>query len=152
MHDFVFLFLVIYFLKYYPSFTGLFFDMTGNYDITFYSTGLFIIVSGAMVIPVAKTLTCRRSSMNNNSKDPLPLCSSSSKVKLQEPKEKEVSFDFTPVKGDVKVAKDKRTMYNAKEEADNSVPLLSGDNKTSDDVDKTEDKLVTMYENPLSLV
>ena len=127
--------------------------MTGNYDITFYSTGLFIIISGAMVIPVAKSVTCRRASINN-SKDPLPLCSSSSKAKLQEPKEREVSFDFPPVKDDVKaVVKDKRTMYNSKEEAENSVPLLSGGDKMSDDVDKTEnDKLVTMYENPLSLV
>lgn len=128
--------------------------MTGNYDITFYSTGLIIIVSGAMVIPVAKTWTCRRSSIHNNSKDPLPLCSSSSKARLQEPKEKEAAFDFPPMKEEVKVVvKDKRTMYNSKEEPENSVPLLSSDRKMSDDVDKTEsDKLVTMYENPLSLV
>lgn len=128
--------------------------MTGNYDITFYSTGLIIIVSGAMVIPVAKTLNCRRSSVHNNSKDPLPLCSSSSKARLQEPKEREAAIDFPPIKDEVKVVvKDKRTMYNSKEESENSVPLLSSDRKMSDDVDKTEsDKLVTMYENPLSLV
>lgn len=124
--------------------------MSGNYDITFYSTGLCILLSGAMVIPVAKSFRCRLQP-SSSSKDSLPLDSRSTKVRFQEPQEKEVPVTFPAVKDDVKMSRDKMSIYSLKEE--NSVPLLYGEGKVCDDVEKTEiDKLVTMYENPLSLV
>lgn len=129
---------------------GLLFDMTGNYNVTFYCTGLCIIVSGAMVIPVAKSVRCWQSTPTN-SKDPLPLDSRSNKVKFQEQKERDMTINFPPAEDEVIIVKDKLSIYNLKEKAENSCPLLSGENKSDDDVDKTENGKFVMYENPLSL-
>lgn len=126
--------------------------MTGNYDITFYCTGLWIVISGVMVIPVAKSLSCWKRS-STISKDLLASDTRSSKVRFQEPDEKDISKNSLDVKDEVRVPRDRRNIYNSKGQEENSIPLLSGEGKACDVVGKTEnDKLVTMYENPLSLV
>jgi len=43
-----------------PPFAGWLCDLTGTYDVTFYVTGLCIMVSGAVVLPVANSPFCSK--------------------------------------------------------------------------------------------
>ncbi|XP_054715516.1 monocarboxylate transporter 14-like [Uloborus diversus] len=132
-----------------PPIAGALFDMTGNYDITFYCTGFCVIFSGAMVIPIAKSVMCRKT-LSEDDKDLAPLNSKSSKVRFEEhsPKNNAIAFVSTPE--EPKVLKDKPA-YDPNENPENSVPLLSEVNVTFGDI-PNDDKIGSMYENPLNFV
>ncbi|GIY46857.1 monocarboxylate transporter 9 [Caerostris extrusa] len=130
-----------------PPAAGALFDETGNYDITFYTTGLLIIVSGALVIPIGKSL-CKKTS--NNNKD--LVSSESRKVKFQDPLDVD-SVKFLNGTEKEKFSKDK-IIFSLKESTENSRPLLSCDEQNSPvkEDDKDESKIISMYSNPLSNV
>lgn len=68
-----------------PPLAGMLFDMTGNYDVTFFCTGICIFISGAMVVPVAKTLLCKKASLSTaSSKESVKHNSHAGKVCFEE--------------------------------------------------------------------
>ncbi|KFM73267.1 Monocarboxylate transporter 9, partial [Stegodyphus mimosarum] len=135
-----------------PPVAGALSDWTENYDITFYCTGLCIILSGAMVIPVAKNFLCSKS-RSVSSKDSVPLDCHSMKVRFEEPEERKNSVHFENRLQELGSMKEKKPIYILNDDTEKSVPLLSRDIKMCEnDIKKDGSKMVTMYENPLSLV
>ncbi|XP_035213357.1 monocarboxylate transporter 9-like isoform X1 [Stegodyphus dumicola] len=135
-----------------PPVAGALSDWTENYDITFYCTGLCIIVSGAMVIPVAKNFLCSKSP-SVSSKDSVPVDCHSMKVRFEEPEERKNSVHFENRLQELESMKEKKPIYILNDDTEKSVPLLSEDIKMCENnITKDGSKMVTMYENPLSLV
>ncbi|KAF8778795.1 Monocarboxylate transporter 14 like protein [Argiope bruennichi] len=133
-----------------PPAAGALFDWTGNYDITFFCTGLLIVVSGALVIPMAKSLLCSSKAPSNSSKE--LVSSDTRKVKFQEPLDAE-SVKFLNGKEKTKNPIDK-CIFSLHESPDNACPLLSGSEQISPEKgdEKENTKIISMYSNPLSLV
>ncbi|GFU07310.1 monocarboxylate transporter 14 [Nephila pilipes] len=133
-----------------PPAAGALFDYTGNYDITFYCTGILIILSGALVIPVAKSLLCRKSTPNS-SKESISL-TDSRKVKFQEPLDTS-SIKFLDGKEKNKIQKDK-SIFSLNESAENALPLLSSNEQIlhEEKDEKDDSKIISMFANPLSIV
>ncbi|GBN83874.1 hypothetical protein AVEN_175076-1 [Araneus ventricosus] len=134
-----------------PPAAGALFDLTGNYDITFFCTGLLIVVSGALVIPMAKSLICISSKAASNSSKDL-VSSDSRKVKFQEPLDEE-PVKFLNGKEKTKIPIDK-SIFSLNESSENACPLLSGSEQISPEKgdEKDDTKIISMYSNPLSLV
>ncbi|CAL1273933.1 unnamed protein product [Larinioides sclopetarius] len=133
-----------------PPAAGALFDCTGNYDITFYCTGVLIVVSGALVIPMAKSFICHSKAPSNSSKD--LVSSDSRKVKFQEPLDEE-PVKFLNGKEKTKIPIDKN-IFSLNESPENACPLLSGSEQISPEKgdEKDNTKIISMYSNPLSLV
>ncbi|XP_015914462.1 monocarboxylate transporter 12 [Parasteatoda tepidariorum] len=129
-----------------PPVAGWLFDVTGNYDITFYVTGLLIMLSGAMVIPVSKNL-CRKASPISSKSS---IRSDSRKVKFQD---NPGNVDNV-LEGKLENRLNDKKVYKSKETGDNTTPLLSTNNKEIciEKCNGNGSKSISVYENPLSLV
>ncbi|GFY71356.1 monocarboxylate transporter 14 [Trichonephila inaurata madagascariensis] len=132
-----------------PPAAGALFDYTGNYDITFYCTGLLIILSGALVIPVSNSLRCRKSTPNS-SKESVSTADSR-KVKFQKPLDSS-SVKFLDVNEKKKIPMDK-SIFSLNDSAENALPLLSGNEQIlhEEKDDKDGSNIMSMYANPLSV-
>lgn len=121
--------------------------MTGNYDITFYCTGLLIIVSGAMMIPVAKSFLCSGKTAIADTNKELVVAR---KVKFEDEVEKG-SVRFLNTTQEMKILRDE-SIYSlsGNEDGENSLPLLSS-NKDGNEIDAGNCKSMSVYANPLSV-
>ncbi|KAG8191847.1 hypothetical protein JTE90_022835 [Oedothorax gibbosus] len=132
-----------------PPAAGALFDMTGNYDITFYTTGLLIIISGAMMIPVAKSFVCSKTGVADTTKE--LVLSEARKVKFQDEVEKG-SVRFLSTTQEMKILRDE-SIYSLddNEDRENSLPLLSNNRLQSSSEGDEACKNMSVYANPLTI-
>ncbi|XP_067127605.1 monocarboxylate transporter 9-like [Centruroides vittatus] len=122
-----------------PPLAGWLFDLTGNYDVTFYLTGICIFVSGVLVVPVAKSRKPARSSSLLNNNEASEVKDRKEKVRFEEEKSPESICNKT---------------IASSSECNGYINSLSVDlNKKSLDekrVHLKDENFITIHENPLN--